>query len=205
MNPKYPDGLKAYVSIDVETSDLHTGTGQLLEVAVIVDDLQTDFEDLQKLHLIINHPCIRGNPTAIAMNADLIKVISALNLWNKRGGKLPEFVNDRITANTQFIELEQFPKVMNKFFNKLPRGKYVPAGKNYGGFDKLWLEANGFVPQRFLTYRSLDPAPYYFNPRQDSVPPSLGECMERAGLKIENLHNAMDDAWAVCQLLRKKL
>lgn len=212
-NPKYPNGCDLYVSIDIETTDLDETKGQILEVAAICDDFQSPFDELPKFHVILNQRLITGGPTALSINADLIRAISELEICRYKqlsayeGDNVSEKTRERLIRGvTQFIEPDQLDKKMKSWFQTLPKAnapKIAPAGKNFGGFDKIWLQkVGGFICHKWMIHRSLDPAMLYMDPKIDAVPPGLRTCLERACLTIDNAHNAVDDAWAVCQLLR---
>jgi hypothetical protein len=83
----------------------------------------------------------------------------------------------------------------------LPDGASVlAAGKNAGGFDLPWLRQKLGIKTRFKA-RVLDPGPLYMT-ADDTEPPDLPACMERAGMRPTGLHTAVGDALDVCRLLR---
>ena len=79
------------------------------------------------------------------------------------------------------------------------------AGKNFGTFDKLFLEQipewNQYV--KFIS-RIIDPSILFVDWKTDNQLPSLTECKERANVPGVVTHNALEDAWDVIQTLRTK-
>lgn len=79
------------------------------------------------------------------------------------------------------------------------------AGKNFGTFDKLFLERLPRWKQFIrIQQRIIDPSAYYIDWQNDTSAPSLLTCKERAGIEGIVTHNAIEDAWDVIQLLRKQ-
>jgi len=79
------------------------------------------------------------------------------------------------------------------------------AGKNFGTFDKRFLEKLPHWKEVFgIHSRTLDPGILYVDWINDTVAPSMNECKVRAELPGDVTHNALEDAWDVVQLLRKK-
>ena len=79
------------------------------------------------------------------------------------------------------------------------------AGKNFATFDKHFLERLPRWKQVIrIKQRILDPAILYIDWKNDTSLPSLGQCKERAGIHGIVTHNALEDAWDVVELLRKK-
>jgi hypothetical protein len=83
----------------------------------------------------------------------------------------------------------------------------IAAGKNFAGFDRPFLDIVSQGPRAVklkFAHRCLDPGTLYTLPT-DEKPPSLQDCLDRAGIKQTVQHEAMDDARAVCRVLRAKL
>jgi hypothetical protein len=78
------------------------------------------------------------------------------------------------------------------------------AGKNFGTFDKLFLQELPWW-QKLIRTRSriLDPAILFCDWNNDESLPSLTKCKERASIEGIVTHNALEDAWDVIELLRK--
>lgn len=81
------------------------------------------------------------------------------------------------------------------------------AGKNFGSFDRQFLDTVGFPP--IFKHRSLDPGMLYILPT-DTEPPDLLACKNRAigeGAVFKNphvAHNALEDAQDVVALLQHR-
>jgi oligoribonuclease len=184
-----------YCSIDIETTGLNPERHQILEFGAIVDDLSDPrpFEELPKFHTYIIHDHIVGDPFALAMNADILRIIA-----NR---------HDDEYKDLQFYEPDRFPQWFGRWLDEqCPGGDVTPAGKNFGSFDLQFLSRistwEGWVN---IGHRTLDPGSLYFDPKVDDKIPNLSKCKERAGLDDTTVdHTAISDAWDVCQVLRKK-
>jgi hypothetical protein len=77
------------------------------------------------------------------------------------------------------------------------------AGKNFGTFDKLFLQELPWWKKLIIPrQRILDPAILCCKFDEDNTLPSLNQCKERLGIQGEVTHNALEDAWDVIQVLR---
>lgn len=186
-----------------------------------------------KFHAAIRHDEITGSLFAINLNRELIETIvyyqecksqeekddieesSGMRFYHK---------DDIVEAFYHFLYLNGMVKVdlnanMMEAIHKRDRdGNSVPvltsrikpthitvAGKNFATFDKLFLEKLPRWKQVIrIKQRILDPAILYVDWKGDTSLPSLGECKERAGIEGIVTHNALEDAWDVVELLRKK-
>ena len=78
------------------------------------------------------------------------------------------------------------------------------AGKNFGTFDKLFLEELPWWKKLIRTRsRIIDPSILFVDWSNDEAIPSLTKCKERANIEGIVTHNALEDAWDVIELLRK--
>lgn len=168
-----------YVSIDLETTGLDPAKHQILEIGAAAFDLGHGLVDT--FSLIVRHEFLSGTAYALAVNDRLIKAI----------------------AGGQGLHLKD---ALARFSDWLKRheadGKVVAAGKNFGGFDRLFLEWSGFPVGRFH-HRSLDPTVLYLN-SGDIVPPSLAVCVERAHVTPRTEHVALEDAITVGELIEAR-
>lgn len=85
----------------------------------------------------------------------------------------------------------------------------TPAGKNFSTFDKNFIDpliSDVVRSGEIIKFRNrvLDPAILYVDWLNDDALPGLSTCKERAGLDPLVTHDALDDAWDVVELLRKK-
>ena len=77
------------------------------------------------------------------------------------------------------------------------------AGKNFGTFDKLFIEKLPRWKQIFrIKQRIIDPSILFTNWIEDDSLPSLNQCKRRANIEGVVTHNALEDAWDVVELLR---
>ena len=83
--------------------------------------------------------------------------------------------------------------------------KIIAAGKNFASFDRPFLEnIPNFSDYINMGHRCIDPVNHYVDFENDTDLPSLAECMKRAGIEGEVTHKAVEDAWDVVRVLRKK-
>lgn len=162
-----------FISIDLETTGLNPKADQVLELgAVFVDTEKGTFVPFRRL---IKHDRITGHPFAINMNQELIAEIS-------KGGGIP------------FQQaMEQFEEWIYKIYGA---NKFTAAGKNFAGFDNLFLKWDECRPAS----RVLDPGSMYVR-ADDIAPPDLKTCCERAGVQYDLIeaHYALYDAKLVAQ------
>jgi oligoribonuclease len=199
-----------YLSIDIETTGLDPKTCQILQIGILIEDTKKilSFDKIPKLNLIIRHEKISGSIKAISMNSELISRIDDYNDFSDVEAK--EILSKSL-YNAHFIRYEDIILQITNFllingykFNGYSRLTINAAGKNFGTFDKLFLEEIPGWKERFqIRNRILDPAILYVDWEKDDSLPSLNECKERAGIFEEVSHNAIEDAWDVIQILRK--
>jgi DNA polymerase III epsilon subunit-like protein len=218
-----------YISIDIETTGLNPLTCNTLSIGAIIEDTNNPvpYEELPKFHVAILHEELQGSPYAINMNRDLIETIVQYQTAKDQDEK-----NDLVQmTGMQFLKLNEVAQSFNDFlyqngmieFNlnehvRHVNGKMLPmigmktkpttitaAGKNFGTFDKLFLEQ---IPQwnQVVKFRSriIDPSILFVDWKNDNQLPSLNECKERANVPGIVTHNALEDAWDVIQTLRTK-
>jgi len=185
-----------YISIDIETTGLDPDKDQILEVAMIEDDLseQKPLDLLRKLHVLVLHP--RYNVD------DFI-----LNLHTQNGlfadlARAKAIMKDKCVlynADTIFCEINTLYSVLLPW---LKEPKYNVAGKNVSGFDIPFLTRICPAFAKKFRRRTIDTAILYYQKGDDSLP-DLSECKKRSGLAdICVAHRAMGDAWDVVQLIR---
>ena len=214
-----------YVSIDIETSGLNHDMNHVLSIAAIVEDTnkKLPYEELPKFNAIVLQNNIQGSPRAITMNKD---IISLMGDYLEGTNETRELLNNKSGYN--FYEEDDVIKEFYTFlwcngFASLDapsthvNGKLTPiidsrtkpitlnvAGKNFGTFDKLFLQELPWWQKLIRTrQRVLDPAILCVDWVNDSSLPSLTVCKERKGVQGIVTHNALEDAWDVIEILRK--
>ena len=171
---------------------------------------------------------ITGSPFAINLNKSLIESIALWKEYPKQREAIEQetgmqflYAEDVVEAFYDFLFENGFvdfdPMDLNKRV-KVKNGKTYPmltsnmkpasitaAGKNFATFDKLFLEKLPRWKQCIrLKQRVLDPAILYVDWKNDIDVPNLDKCKEKAGIKGAVTHNALEDAWDVIAVLRKK-
>ena len=201
-----------YLSIDIETSSLHPSQGQVLELAVIIDDLAVKvdktklneyIEQLPKFHCYIKHSNVIGEHYAVSMHNKIWQILAKKEPIET----LDLLPNDSVVHdNKVYIYLAKFLTHHNVITKE--NNTVVVAGKNVAGFDIPWLKTlYGFANMNSdslfkFAHRTIDPAMFYLNPT-DKRPPSLDECLQRAGLLKSVSHCALDDAADVIRCLKR--
>jgi oligoribonuclease len=196
-----------YVSIDIETTGLDPEKCQILQIGLIIEDTNNPlaFKDIPKLNLILLNKNISGSIKALTMNADLI---CRIDVYNDADASLKNTMSNNF--NAKFINPEYAVDEIHQWLKENGIGsgngaiKFNVAGKNFGTFDKRFLEKLPNWNSKILVRnRMLDPAILYVNWKTDECLPSLGECKQRAGIDGTITHDAIDDAWDVIVTLRK--
>ena len=220
-----------YISIDIETTGLDSEVCNVLSIGAIIEDSANPlpYEECPKFHAAILRHELYGSPRAITMNAKLIADIgsymepatsSTREELEKETGMMflqPEdvveafyeflFINGMVD-NADFTgphRLGRSGKSVPALYSKMKPVTITCAGKNFSTFDKLFLERLPRWKQAIrIKQRVLDPAILYVDWNEDLEVPNLNKCKERAGIKGLVTHNALEDAWDVIEVLRKK-
>ena len=204
-----------YVSIDIETSGLDPVLHSTLSIGAIIEDTtkKLSWDEIPKFNAVVIHNEINGSPRALSMNKNIIEQIGVYLEGNSE-----ERLTLATSAQCDFYEKDQVVKEFYKFLwnngfgegdapvigsNTKPITINV-AGKNFGTFDKLFLQQLPWWQKLIRTrQRVLDPAILYCDWKEDKSLPSLNTCKERAGIFGLVTHNALEDAWDVIEVLRK--
>lgn len=184
---------KPYVSIDLETTGLNPETCQILEIGAIIDDWVSPIEKLPRFHCYVIHKQIKGEPFALAMNAEILRLIA----------------NHEVHGHLQFLKPDQVGRQFAFWLagNGI-KGKVLAAGKNFAGFDLPFLLKLSDYDCPFrdsvkFHHRCFDPGSMLFNPKLDlDGPPDTKTCMERCGIPGDVKHTALEDAEAVIKMIR---
>lgn len=214
-----------YISIDIETSGLDSDKHQILSFAAIIEDtkLKLPLNEIPKFSCIIKHNELIGSVFGLNMNK---KIISLMNDHNESKNDESKTLLE-VTSGYKFVDesslAQEFYRFLAKhnFLNR--RGEDMSeiqhinfsgatspivitvAGKNFGTFDKLFLEKLPWWKKLiFIRQRIIDPGVLFVDWIEDDALPSLTECKKRADIGGEVTHDALEDAWDVIELLRKK-
>jgi oligoribonuclease (3'-5' exoribonuclease) len=189
-----------YISIDIETTGLNPEEDVVLEFAAIIADTENkNIYNFPSFNRILLHKKISGDIFAINMNANIIKEIKDEN------EKI--IINNELSENFCYpdrlaLEFKSF-LIKNNMLNNLQDNSSINvAGKNFGTFDKLFLDKL-FKEQIRFKHRILDPAILYAK-NEDFSLPDLQTCLNRAGIKKNVTHRAIDDAFDVVKLINKR-
>lgn len=211
-----------FLSIDIETTGLDKDVDQILHVAAVLEDTEVrplpPVKDLPTFERALRHERIKGNVHALAMNADLIRAMSAAgdSTGVAHNGRVVPLVGahrwwDHFVA---WFHGQLFPQ--NAYTLLALRPNITVAGKNAAGFDLPFISAN--VGDRFegvFHYRVIDPAsvamgmyPDWWGEGGLDALPSLGELRRRLDIhelefEPEYEHDALHDARAVIEILRR--
>ncbi len=217
-----------YVSIDIETSGLNPDMNNILSIGAIIEDTskKLPFNECPKFNAIVLQNNIQGSPRAITMNKEIISLMSEY-----LEGKDEVREQLKLRSGYQFYEEDEVIKEFywwleeNDYFQSNNSNGYVTieggylrpvingntkpitlnvAGKNFGTFDKLFLQELPWWQKLIRTrQRVLDPAILCVDWKEDTSLPSLTQCKERTNVEGIVTHNALEDAWDVIQVLRK--
>ena len=218
-----------YVSIDIETTGLDPLSNNVLSIGAIIEDTtkKLPFEECPKFNAIVLNKQLQGSPRAITMNKEIISLMSEYlegaievreNLNNLSGYK---FYEEDEVVKEFYIWLDAnglghgltngggYAEVVDGLTRPMINGatKSITlnvAGKNFGTFDKLFLQELPWWQKLIKTrQRVLDPAILCVDWENDTSLPSLTICKERMNIEGIVTHNALEDAWDVIEILRK--
>jgi oligoribonuclease len=220
-----------YVSIDIETTGLDPENDQVLSIGAIIEDTNNSlfYEEIPKFHGVIKRNSIKGGLYAINLNRELLGTLNHYMTAKDQDEKndivqmtgMKFYDEDEIVqefyywlASNGIVDLS---KAIGHGYVTTSSGKtLIPAitrsteavhinvaGKNFGTFDKLFLERLPRWKQLIkVRQRIIDPSVLYVDWSNDESLPSMSECKVRAGLDGHVSHNALEDAWDVVKLIR---
>jgi hypothetical protein len=183
-----------YLSLDIETTGLDPETCQILQIAAVLDDTEHPLEDAPTFNALLYAPTYTGTPYALAMNMCIFETLARATPGIDIGHRgYSASVSEAWCICSQLKCWLEDCDILEE--------EVVLAGKNVAGFDLTFLQKlpNWNIIPAF--HRVLDPGNLYLRPT-DLVPPGTDECLRRAGLDDSVSHDALDDALAVCQLIR---
>lgn len=200
-----------YVSVDIETTGTDRKNDQILEFAAIIEDTkkQVPFEEIPKFEAILWHDRLVGNPYTLNMNARLIEILAKLPPKNSKA--YVDYINKHNIVHPSNLG-SCFANFLRQHLgyaspdeeSELPPITIIVAGKNFDSFDKQFLlnipNFSNFVE---FNRRSINVAELFIDFLNDMQPPSLDECLRRAGFEKDKVsHKALYDAWDVIKILR---
>lgn len=218
-----------YVSIDIETTGLDSERNQVLSIGAIIEDTakKLNYEDIPKFNAIVLHHELTGSPRAITMNKGIIELMGEYLEGTEEVRMKHEKYSGFIFCSPDEVSKEFFDFLWKNGLgypfggigkeSRVIGGKQYPlfngniksilinvAGKNFGTFDKLFLEKLPWWKKLIQPkQRVIDPAVLCCDWNNDEALPSLNECKKRVDVKGLVSHNAIEDAWDVIQVLRK--
>lgn len=188
-------------SIDIETTGLNPKTDQILEFGCVFVD--TDDTSSRRCFVRrIRHEQLSGSPFALDMNQRLIKALIAdsqlsdddHDSWKPRPG-----IDEDILAISEDQLLFDFQAFIGDC--GVEDGKINVVGKNFMGFDMLFLLESNQVWEDVVRRRVIDPAILFVREEDESLP-NLTTCIERHdGSFPDNLHDALYDAGRTLDLV----
>jgi len=174
-----------YVSIDVETTGLNPEKHQILEIGAVWDNMIDSINMLPKFRCLVKHPTYIGDAFAFVLNHRLILELS----------KNPDYAISSYDVISTFLNW-----LLDCGWNK--QTKLNIAGKNFGTFDKLFLDKLPYFNDTIkIRHRVIDPAILFWKPG-DTELPDIKTCFTRAGLDYSAKHEALQDAIDVVKLVR---
>ena len=196
-----------YIAFDLETTGIEVGTYDIIEMGAVIDDFETPLGELPTFRRLIKHETLTCDHYALGMHVDsglleeLQKADPDEDAQVVRPGEL-------YTDFSRFLYYNGFDGEDDYFAGTIKEAvsqhRLVVAGKNVASFDVPHIETlPGFGDVVKFHHRVLDPGPLYFDPKKDDTPPTLSECMERAGFEdTETEHTGVADSLDVVKLLR---
>ena len=218
-----------YVSIDIETSGLNHDMNHVLSIGAIIEDTtkKLPYEELPKFNAIVLQNNIQGSPRAITMNKEIIALMGEYLEGDKETRHLMNvhsdygFYEEEEVVKEFYCWLDRnglghgltnsggYAEVVDGVTRPMINGATKPitlnvAGKNFGTFDKLFLQELPWWQKLIRTrQRVLDPAILCVDWVNDMSLPNLTTCKERMNVDGIVTHNALEDAWDVIEILRK--
>jgi len=174
-----------YISIDIETTGLDPEKHQILEFAAVYDDLEQPkrLEHLPKFHRLICWDDYIISDYCLKLHEELLKELRDKNN------------PDIITIEQLAGQFRSWLTLMYAKFN-FSNHNYNVAGKNFAGFDGLFLKKIPNFPK--WHHRVIDVGSMYMQVDMNRLS-SLEKITGVTG------HRALDDAMAVVAAIRNKI
>lgn len=193
-----------YVSIDIETTGL-SKTCQVIQIGAVIEDTLAikNLHNLPSFNCVVQHDQYICEPRATVMNVNTFEKLA----------ELAEADRDQKAHIRKKYNIIPAGLVAKSFSLWLQANGFKPdplitinvAGKNFAGFDKPFLET---LPEwkSLIQIRSriIDPAVLFVKWKEDETLPNLQKCMERASIKTQVTHDALQDALDVVEVIRRQ-
>ncbi len=197
-----------YASLDIETTGLDKDKCQVLQIAVVVDDMVSSVEELPRFVAFIDHDNLCFEPYALGLHA--------------KTGLIQRYLADKEKKSFDNV-IAMLLHFMDRHYPLAGKEKYNLAGKNLQGFDIPFLRsAYRFDPRHIfidgakgwagsnidqllnrVSHRVIDPGTTFTDFILDTGVPSLDVCKVRAGITNQPVtHDALDDALDVVRVVR---
>ncbi len=180
-----------YVSLDIETTGLGDNC-QILQLAAVLDDTNKLLTDSLTFNALVYDYWYGGEPFALALNHKIFETLSKCK---------PGDISVHNGKTVLILEPHTLIPAFSLWLKEIGEEKILLAGKNVASFDLRFLKNMEGWSDVKHHYRFLDPGNLFLLPT-DTIPPSTDECLKRAGIKKEVSHDALDDAYDVCMLIR---
>jgi len=170
----------------------------VIQIGAVIDDWETPINKMPVFNCYVNHGFFMGEAYALSMHAKIFRIIAENRISH-------QYVT--LDDGSHVSVPDKAAHVFNMWLERngihTRHGKIVVAGKNFGAFDKGFLEKLPEWKQTIrMKHRFIDPGSMFYIPGEDDGPPSTEECLKRAGLPPHVNHTAPEDAMDVVRLVR---
>ena len=168
---------------------------------MLIDNLQNidrPLEDCPTFECLVSHEKIYGDVKALAMNAGILQRLANPG------------ASDTLIVPDERLQDHMIQWLKSEFSN----GASIVIGGKNPGFDlDMFLTSNYielregslWIGDHRIHHRKVDPTFCFFDPLYDLEPPSMNECLQRAGIQKITAHRALDDCKNVALLVRAEL
>jgi len=196
-----------YVSIDVETTGLKSAEHQMVEFGAVLEDTAkiVHVDQLPSFRAIIlqKDSNYKISPLVMRMHSKLFEEMDLADSEKLRTSEFQLMPESNSLHTAYYCYSARLEDLFNTWLMNVngysKKGKIIPAGKNFYGFDYTFIELTMSSTQ--FHHRHLDPVAY-FTRATDQEPPKLELCCERAGIVLKEHHTAVGDAKTVIELIR---